>query len=229
MLEKAVRICDATFGNLWLREGDWFRIGATYGAPAELSDFLGREPTYRSDPRSGMGRVVFTKQTYRTAPMSNPANKPDDGPLLRESEVLFLDFLGFASAVEEWDDERMERLVGVLAALAEAQSSFDVQGEVLENGGYRITSPAAITTFSDNIVVSYPAVFGDPANHVWTFLAPGWAQLVRHQSQPLTQVFDFDASSAAYRTKEPLLVLKRYSQGMIWEPCSAAPCRVCVR
>ena len=45
-------------GNLWLREGDWFCIGATYGAPAKLSDFLRREPTYRSDPRLGMGRLV---------------------------------------------------------------------------------------------------------------------------------------------------------------------------
>src|SRR5262249_54387971 len=33
MLEKAVQVCGAKFGNLWLREGDAFRIGATYGAP----------------------------------------------------------------------------------------------------------------------------------------------------------------------------------------------------
>src|SRR5262249_26050285 len=31
MLEKAVQVCGAKFGNLWLREGDAFRIGATYG------------------------------------------------------------------------------------------------------------------------------------------------------------------------------------------------------
>ncbi|HET9688117.1 MAG TPA: hypothetical protein VFP79_13180, partial [Pseudolabrys sp.] len=33
MLENAVSLCGAKFGNLWLREGDVFRIGATYGAP----------------------------------------------------------------------------------------------------------------------------------------------------------------------------------------------------
>ena len=33
MLQKAVRICGAQFGDLWLREGDFFRIGAiTQGA-----------------------------------------------------------------------------------------------------------------------------------------------------------------------------------------------------
>ena len=33
MLEKAVRLCGAGFGNLWLREADCFRIAATHGAP----------------------------------------------------------------------------------------------------------------------------------------------------------------------------------------------------
>jgi hypothetical protein len=107
-------------------------------------------------------------------------------PLMREHEVLFLDFLGFASAVEQWDNQRMERLIRVLAGIAEAQSSFDVKGEAQQDGSYKITSPAEITTFSDNIVVSYPAVLGDPANPVTTLLAPGWAQMVRQQMQRIT-------------------------------------------
>jgi len=65
MLENAVRVCGATFGNLWLREGDVFRIGATYGAQAAWSDFLSREPTFRVDPRFGLGRLIVTKQTYQ--------------------------------------------------------------------------------------------------------------------------------------------------------------------
>jgi hypothetical protein len=31
ILENATRICEAKFGNLWLREGDKFRIVAIYG------------------------------------------------------------------------------------------------------------------------------------------------------------------------------------------------------
>src|SRR6478735_4861973 len=34
VLESAVRVCGAKFGNLWLREGDAFRIGAMHGARA---------------------------------------------------------------------------------------------------------------------------------------------------------------------------------------------------
>ena len=33
ILENATRLCEAKFGNLWLREGSNFRIAATYGAP----------------------------------------------------------------------------------------------------------------------------------------------------------------------------------------------------
>ncbi len=123
----------------------------------------------------------------KAGPVSEkPMSEVVTEPLMREHEVLFLDFLGFASAVEQWDDQRMERLIRVLAGIAEAQSSFDVKGEAQQDGSYKITSPAEITTFSDNIVVSYPAVLGDPADPVSTLLAPGWAQLVRQQMQRIT-------------------------------------------
>jgi Protein of unknown function (DUF3551) len=40
MLENAVRICGAAFGNLWLRESaDSFRIAATHGAPARRAHY----------------------------------------------------------------------------------------------------------------------------------------------------------------------------------------------
>ena len=39
MLQNAVRICEAKFGNLWVREGDKFRIVAINGGPQEYRDF----------------------------------------------------------------------------------------------------------------------------------------------------------------------------------------------
>ena len=67
MLQNAVRICGAEFGNLLLREGDSFRIGATHGAPAAYVDFVRREGPFRIDPRLGLGRMLQTKQTYQVA------------------------------------------------------------------------------------------------------------------------------------------------------------------
>src|SRR5262249_45033207 len=67
MLENAVRICGAKFGNLWLREGDAFRIGATHGAPAAYADYLRREPVIRFAPGTAVGRVARTRKVAHIA------------------------------------------------------------------------------------------------------------------------------------------------------------------
>ena len=68
MLENAVRICGAAFGNLWLRESaDSFRIAATHGAPAAYRDHLRREPVIRPDPRLTMGQILETKRAIQVA------------------------------------------------------------------------------------------------------------------------------------------------------------------
>ena len=60
----------------------------------------------------------------------------------------------------------MDSLIAVLAQIAESQSSFDIKGGAQPDGSYKIISPAEITAFSDNIVVSYPLVFEDVQGHV---------------------------------------------------------------
>ena len=67
MLENAVRICGAEFGNLLLRDADTYRVGATYGAPAAYVDFMRREAPFRVDPRLGLGQMLQAKQTYQVA------------------------------------------------------------------------------------------------------------------------------------------------------------------
>ena len=65
MLENAVRICGAKFGNLWLREGDAFRIGATHGAPPAYVDFLRSQPVFHPDPKLNLGQMVRTRRSSR--------------------------------------------------------------------------------------------------------------------------------------------------------------------
>src|SRR5450756_633302 len=104
MLENAVRICGAKFGNLWLREGKNFRIGATYGAPPAFQDYLRREPVLYPDPRLGLGRMIGTKETYQISDIA--ATPPHDDkvrvatinlagartligvPMLKDNEVI---------------------------------------------------------------------------------------------------------------------------------------------
>jgi two-component system, NtrC family, sensor kinase len=84
MLEKAVRICDANFGNLYLREGDAFRIGATYGASPAYVDFVRTEQLFLLNPKVGLGRLVRTKELYHIADISAV---PTHGDKLREATI----------------------------------------------------------------------------------------------------------------------------------------------
>src|SRR5262249_4212951 len=77
MLANAVRICGAEFGNLLLRDGDTFRAGTTYGAPAAYVEFLRREAPFRVDPRLGLGQMLQAKQTYQVADIAAAATHGD--------------------------------------------------------------------------------------------------------------------------------------------------------
>ncbi len=104
MLERAVRICDAGFGNLWLRDGDCFRIAATHGAPREYREFLEREPLVRPSPNIALGQIVKTKQLYQVADVKTTPTFGDKlriatielagartligVPMLRDNEVI---------------------------------------------------------------------------------------------------------------------------------------------
>src|SRR5262249_26533730 len=67
MLEKATRICGAKLGNMWLRDGDRFRIAATHGAPPAYVDYLRREPIIHPVPGTAIGRVASTRQVVHIA------------------------------------------------------------------------------------------------------------------------------------------------------------------
>src|SRR5262245_24395360 len=60
MLENATRICEANFGNLYLRDGEGFRLAAFHNTPAALVEARRRAPLRR--PQSSLVRMVKTKQ-----------------------------------------------------------------------------------------------------------------------------------------------------------------------
>ena len=84
LLANAVRICGANFGNLYLREGDAFRIGATYGAPPAYVEYLRTEQSFPLNPKIGLGLLVRTKETYHLADISAV---PTHGEKLREATI----------------------------------------------------------------------------------------------------------------------------------------------
>jgi adenylate cyclase len=69
MLESAVRICGAKFGNLLLVEGDAFRHVALHGAPQAYLEERRRKPVIRPRPGSDLDRIRSTKQIVHVADM----------------------------------------------------------------------------------------------------------------------------------------------------------------
>ncbi len=125
ILQNAVRICGAKFGNLWLREGDLLRIGATHGAPAEWSEFLRCEPVCRIDPRFGSRSV--TKQPYQVADI---AAEPTYGDKTRIATIELAHARSFIGVPLLRDDE----VIGIIVIYRQEVRPFtDQQIEVVQN------------------------------------------------------------------------------------------------
>ena len=56
MLEKALRLCEASFGSLQVYECDRFHAAATFGAIPELDEFMRLPRT--PGPKEGLGRIA---------------------------------------------------------------------------------------------------------------------------------------------------------------------------
>ena len=84
VLENAVRICDAKFGHLWLREDDALRIAGTHGAPdAFLPNFV-KNPYSVQNRRKHMGTILRMKQLFHLADITS---LPTYGDKLREATI----------------------------------------------------------------------------------------------------------------------------------------------
>jgi two-component system, NtrC family, sensor kinase len=62
LLENAVRICGAEFGNLLLYEEGAFRVAAMHDAPSVLEEMRRREPVIR--PGNPLRSMAATKQVH---------------------------------------------------------------------------------------------------------------------------------------------------------------------
>ena len=72
MLENATRICDAKFGNLYLRDGDEIHIAANQNTPSAMVEARQRMP-FRAESNMPMGRVLRTKRAVHVADMKAEA------------------------------------------------------------------------------------------------------------------------------------------------------------
>jgi GAF domain-containing protein/CheY-like chemotaxis protein len=66
ILENAARICDAKFGNIYLWDGDAFRLVAAHNTPRAFAESRKRAP-FRPKPSHPFSRMAATKQVIHVA------------------------------------------------------------------------------------------------------------------------------------------------------------------
>jgi GAF domain-containing protein len=111
ILANATRLCGATFGNLWLCEGDAFRVAALSGAvPPAYAAELRRKDAFRPGPATALARAAQARQPIQIADMRAGKGYVDRDPLsVRGVEVGGIRTLVAVPMLREGE------LVGVIA------------------------------------------------------------------------------------------------------------------
>src|SRR4029077_7055430 len=69
MLEKALRLCEASFGSLMIHDGELFWAEATIGGSPAFNEFV-RERR-RAGPETGLGRLQRGEEVLQIADMAH--------------------------------------------------------------------------------------------------------------------------------------------------------------
>ena len=83
MLQNAVRICDAKFGNIYRWDGDSLRLVAAHNTPPALAQSRQASP-FRPGPETPTGRMVATKSVTHVADLAAERGYRERDPLYVE-------------------------------------------------------------------------------------------------------------------------------------------------
>src|SRR5215468_3660496 len=129
MLENATRICDAQFGNLYLCEGDAFRIVAMHGAAPAYAEARKHNPLVRPPPDSALGRVAITKQLAHIADIKTTRSYIERNPFL----ILGVDLGGYRTIVAVPMLKNSELIGAILIFRQKVEPFSDKHIELLSN------------------------------------------------------------------------------------------------
>ena len=127
ILENATRICEAQFGNLWLREGDKFRIVAIHGGSPEYHEYLFAEPLVAVAAQDAVSRVVSHREVIQIDDISKA---PTHGMRVRVATIQIAKARTLVWVPMLKDNE----VVGIIAIYRQEVRPFtDKQIELVQN------------------------------------------------------------------------------------------------
>ena len=127
ILENATRICEAKFGNLWLREGNKFRIVAVHGGSSEYREYLFAEPLFVPDPQDAINLVVSDREVVQIDDISKA---PTYGMRMRIATIKIAKARTLVGVPLLKDNE----VVGIIAIYRQEVRPFtDKQIELVQN------------------------------------------------------------------------------------------------
>jgi adenylate cyclase len=125
MLENAVRICDASFGNIFRWEDDAMHLVAIHNTPRAFAEFRRRSPLI-SSPQSAVSRAIATKTAVHIADIAAEQGYVERSypgyvaavelggvrtflavPMLKENELIGL-FTVYRQEVRPFTDKQIE-------------------------------------------------------------------------------------------------------------------------
>src|SRR6516164_1903288 len=118
MLENAVRICEAVFGTMLLREGDGFRRVALHNAPLDYEKYIETEPFL--PPTKVLAHIMEIKQAAQIADMAvteprSPISRLGGArtllnvPMLKDDELIGV-FSIYRQEVQPFNDKQIALL-----------------------------------------------------------------------------------------------------------------------
>jgi GAF domain-containing protein len=120
MLEKAVRVCDAKFGNIYRWDGDALHLVATRNTPPAFAEARRYSPSKRPGPKTVTGRMLAAKSVVHVA---DATAEPGYGDKSDPDAVAAVELAGVRTilAVPMWKEDE---LIGSFTVYRQEVRSF---------------------------------------------------------------------------------------------------------